>query len=240
MSTLTAGSIGCETVTQSGNPASLSAGPNHRFTVIFAISFANPGPGANQSHFGRLNTNGAAIQMSSDVYALGRVEGETAAGFVMSFTSTGPNRLLSAGGISMNSVLFNNVRLSVGSDIALFGNATFSNQSPTSTQLEIAHPGAATPLTFNNVTFTTVPTTGLYVSATDTNHGRRRAARRQPAKPGASERRDAHDRHRRRHRQLGRSLAQDADDEPGRRPLARGDGLARAAGACGWSTRHAG
>jgi hypothetical protein len=105
------------------------------------------------------------------VYALGRVEGETAAGFFMSFTSTGANRLLSAGGISMNSVVFNNVRLAIGSDIALFGNATFNNQSPTTTQLEIAHPGAATPFTFNNVTFNTVPTSGFYVSATDTNSG---------------------------------------------------------------------
>jgi YVTN family beta-propeller protein len=171
VSTLTAGSIGCETVSQSGNPASLSAGPNHRFTVILGIGFANPGPGANESHFGRLNTNGAAIQMSSDVYVLGRVEGETATGLVMSVTGTGANRLLSAGGISMNSVLFNNVRLSVGSDIALFGNATFTNQNPAATQLEIAHPGAATPLTFNNVTFNTVATTGLYISATDTNPG---------------------------------------------------------------------
>ena len=102
---------------------------------------------------------------------LGRLEGETLAGLSMSFRSAGLNRLLSAGGISMTSVVFDNVRLAIGADIALFGNATFNNQSPTVTQLEIAHPGRTAAFTFGNITFTTVPTTGLYVSAIDANPG---------------------------------------------------------------------
>jgi hypothetical protein len=46
---------------------------------------------------------------------------------------------------------------------------TFSaNYNPTATEFTVSNPGAATPFTFNNLTFNTIPTSGYYLSAIDT------------------------------------------------------------------------
>jgi hypothetical protein len=47
------------------------------------------------------------------------------------------------------------------------GNSTFQNIGPTLTQLSIQHPGNAAPFVLDGLTFSSVPSTGFYLSATD-------------------------------------------------------------------------
>ena len=63
------------------------------------------------------------------------------------------------------------MRLFVTGDIARLDDVVFRNFDPTAIQLNIAHPGATDPFTFNNLSFLTTPSTGKYIQAQDTAPG---------------------------------------------------------------------
>jgi hypothetical protein len=151
------------------SPFSFRAEPNH--TVVFsgdgsqAIAFQSPA----SSQFGRLiiAKSAGTVPLTTDVRAAGSLV--TIPGSPAVFTGTG--QLLSAGGVEVTGATFDNVRMLVTGNIGAFAGVTFQNMAPTVTQLSIAHPGAALPFTFDTLSFLSLPSSGLYIQALDTDAG---------------------------------------------------------------------
>ena len=75
---------------------------------------------------------------------------------------------LTVTGVDLDGATFDNVRLiTTNGTIGAFDNVTFQNMDATATQLTINHPGAPSAFTFDFPTFSTTPTTGLFISAND-------------------------------------------------------------------------
>jgi hypothetical protein len=131
------------------------------------VSFIYPGTGSGTSHFRDLeitNTAGS-VTMSSDVVVDGSliVQGSGTRFLI------GGGKTLTVAGLDVNGLSLNNVLLVVQpGTLTRFDNVTFSGYSSSATQMKISHPGAASPFTFNNLTFNSSPTTGFYIDATDT------------------------------------------------------------------------
>jgi hypothetical protein len=82
---------------------------------------------------------------------------------------TGTGATLTVAGLDVDGLTIDNVVLiSTGGTLTRFDNVTFQNMDPAATQFTINHPGAASALTFNALSFLTAPSTGLYLSVTDT------------------------------------------------------------------------
>ncbi len=76
---------------------------------------------------------------------------------------------LDVAGLDADSLVLDNVLLtSAGGTLTRFDNVTFQNYAVTATPFTLRHAGAATPFTFNGLRFLTTPTTGKYLSVTDT------------------------------------------------------------------------
>lgn len=79
------------------------------------------------------------------------------------------NALLSVAGLNVDGATFDSVRLfSNEGTLTAFDNVTFQNMATTATQLSITNAGNASPYSFTNIDFLTVPTTGFYVQASET------------------------------------------------------------------------
>jgi len=152
-----------------GATDSFAASGTHR--VVFegsaqSVFFYTPGSGAFTSHFQEVELAdvGGSVSLSNAT-----VSGQLRSATGVAPTLFGNNTLLELGGVDVDGLVIDNMGLSInGGPITAFDNVTFQNQSPTITQLAIAHPGAAAPFTFNDIVFQVAPTSGLYIDATDT------------------------------------------------------------------------
>jgi hypothetical protein len=124
-------------------------------------------PAVGQSHFNALVVeNPTSVTLNSPVRATGQLI--VPAG--VSPQIVGGGQTLTTVGLDVDGLVLENVLLtSSGGTLARFDNVTFDGYAPTATQLTILHPGAATPLTLGSLSFLTVPSSGLLISATDTD-----------------------------------------------------------------------
>lgn len=160
--------------TQSGDPLAFQAAAPHETWLVGSggapVSFAHPGFGPDSSHFGVLyhsKSGGAALTLGTDVYVNGAFETGATPGYAVSGTG---QRLVSRGAAATD-VTFTNVRWELvdGAPIAPLSNITFTGMDATATQLRIARSGGT--VTVAGLNFGSVPTTGLYLRATDTDVG---------------------------------------------------------------------
>lgn len=138
-----------------------------------AIFFASPGLIPGSSHFQIwIWTPSGAGTMTLNTQAL--VHGNLIINNSTTVTIANSNgvNLVAGGLVNTAPVVFNGPNLEIQQTSPLpltLSNLSFVNQSPTATQINLNHPGLATTLQFTNVSFGTVPTTGLYLRANDTN-----------------------------------------------------------------------
>jgi hypothetical protein len=107
------------------------------------------------------------IALNSAVFANGRLT--TLPGQTTDIASAG--HTLTVGGLNADGLVLDNTPLRVvnGQAITRFDNALFRNMDPTVTQFRLDR--LADVVTFNNVTFETTPTTGVYLHLVDTDLG---------------------------------------------------------------------
>lgn len=142
---------------------------------ISALTFATPGYAAGQSHFGSLYINGDEIDVGSDIF----VQGELESGNPPHHLVSPSPRVMTSTGASVDGMTFDNVRwVLLDGNNASAGpqfNVSFINMDPTVDQLTVQRDGNQPPcdcsaaLTFWFWNFSTTPTTGHYISATDTD-----------------------------------------------------------------------
>ncbi len=150
------------------NDSSYAPSGSHKLvtsaTSTMLLSMTTPGTG---SHFNILDlsaqTGGVTLQTAIRVNGL----------LISTPASTAPaingsNRTITAaGGTQITGLTLTNTPFLMSGGASLqFDNVTFQSMSSAATQLAIDNVGA-TPLTFNNLTFSTVPTSGVYVAAND-------------------------------------------------------------------------
>jgi hypothetical protein len=154
---------------QSESPLAFRASGTHKTVLAappgFAISFEHPGTGAGESSFRHLEVVAQAdLFLRTDVVVSGTLSG---GGTPATFIRSGTGASLRVGGADVDAMSFDNVRVAVNGALTRFDNVTFLQQGIAATQLEIVHPGAATPFTLTGIRFLVTPTTGAYISATD-------------------------------------------------------------------------
>lgn len=138
--------------------------PSGTHTTIFegtnsTINFTTGGNNA----FHHLRIAGG-VTLTTNVRANGQLIAPSAA--VARVVTSSNGRTLTAAGLDVSDLVFDNVLLrSNGGTLARLDDSTFRNFDPTATQLAVTHPGGT--VTFRNNIFSTTPTTGKYVSATD-------------------------------------------------------------------------
>ena len=131
---------------------------------VATTTFAGPGQIMPVLPYQNLGIE-ADIALASPVTATGQLISSSAA----TPTVDGAGNALTVSGLAVDGLVLDNVPLtSAGGTIGGLDNVTFQGYAGTATQLTISHPGAASPFTFDNVSFTSTPTTGYYVDATDT------------------------------------------------------------------------
>lgn len=161
----------------SGSPSSFAASGSHKVRFIGTntqsvyfdtpgnsyfqnVELANDGPGAWISTYtvvdGELQVHAAAPQI---------LRGSSYFAYYYPYTPT----VLSVGGVDVGGLIVSSLALQIGGGpITAFDDVTFQNYAVSAAPLTIVHPGAATAFTFNNLAFLTTPTTGKYLSVTDT------------------------------------------------------------------------
>lgn len=142
----------------------------HR-TVFAGAAVQNVGFGAPSmggDRFNGLEFRGTTtVALSSDLFAAGSVT--KAAGTTTTLASPSGYRTLTSRGLSLDGMTFDSVRVvSGGPSTTVFNNVSFLHQDPAATQLTLVESGTPSPVTFANVTFGTVPTTGKVISVNDT------------------------------------------------------------------------
>jgi alpha-tubulin suppressor-like RCC1 family protein len=160
--------------TSGSDPTSFLASGTHR-TVLGSgastvVTFASPISNNTGSHFQDLDVSSTSNQLTlnSDVFVAGTLIGQPSAGANLLTGSV--TRTLDVGGIAVRSMTLNNVLLVVGNGtLAQIDNLTFAATPAASTALTINHPGLPAAFTLNNVVFQTTPTSGMYLSANDTD-----------------------------------------------------------------------
>ncbi len=175
--TLTAGvilvnSTGVAGFTQGNtfNDSSYAPSGSHKLvtsaTSTMLLSMATPGTGS-QFNILDLSAQTGGITLQTPI----RVNGL----FVSTPSATAPainggNRLTTlAGPVQVTGLTLTNAPVAiVGDNPVTFDNVTLQGFINTATQLTVSGSGAASRV-FNNLTFTATPTTGFYVSATDTD-----------------------------------------------------------------------
>ncbi len=130
------------------------------------INFGTPGFAASRFQNVIIDNTVGGVTATSDLYATG-TPGVTPTAVR---TLSGNGSTLFTTILDVSNFTFNNLLLNfAGGSLVGFDTVTFQGYAPTATPLTILHPGAASPFTFLNVTFTVTPTTGFYISATDAN-----------------------------------------------------------------------
>ncbi len=173
--TLSVGGNFTQLATNNGN----SFHPSGAHITILAgltptVSFATPGNVPGTSHFQELfwTPTGGTMTMLTDVFAHGMFGG---AGQIQGTITSSSGRNLHVGGMFSSGTVLDNVQLVLDQatpTILDLQNVTFTNTSPAAVALTTLHPGVpAGRLTYSNITFTVVPTSGLYLAAIDNNGG---------------------------------------------------------------------
>ena len=119
-----------------------------------SVNFGTPGAGAAGSHFSALDvSNTGTVSLATDV----NVDGQfisTPSATPPTLGTTGATHRLTAAGVSVTGLAVNQATIAIGAGaIVGFNNVQFSNSPTTAAQLTVNHPGAATPFTFNNLSF---------------------------------------------------------------------------------------
>jgi len=74
-----------------------------------------------------------------------------------------------ASGVNVNGLVVNGAPVTInGGALTRFDNVSFSGLAPDAVQLTINNPGLVTHFPMNGISFSTLPTTGLFVQASDT------------------------------------------------------------------------
>ncbi len=185
--------LGClagGTIYASGNFTQLGTNSSESFhagdfnTVYFVgtgaqtLSFTNTGSGPGTSHFANIGFDNTSlgVTLGSNIYAhcdLLSSAGPAAAVVI------GNGNTLTVGGLGASDLQLQRVLLvydgvpdahSTGI-FSGFNNVTFQGYMATDIQLDVIHPGAASPFIFNNITFTNPPIQGVgaYVRTTDSD-----------------------------------------------------------------------
>ncbi|MGH7656247.1 MAG: hypothetical protein ACREN6_16465, partial [Gemmatimonadaceae bacterium] len=135
-----------------------------------AVTFANPSY-AN-SHFGDLLLNDTVTVLNSSVFDDGALETSGFTGEIVRAGVAGVG--MTSKGADVSLIDFDGVTWDLQDGYSVFGMNTvaFDNQSPTATQFSIER-GNSIPIaaTFTSWSFSTRPTTGLYVQVTQTDGG---------------------------------------------------------------------
>ena len=157
-----------------GNPAnSFSPSGNHTTKLTASsgtqqVDIFNTGTGATLSHFNNLDlsalTGTIDLVRFNTLFVEGTLTSNPAG--APGTVSTANAAKLQAGAANVGGLVFNAVPLSITGGITRFDNVTFQGMDQTQTQLSVANSGGS-PFTFNNLIFSTTPTTGLYLSAND-------------------------------------------------------------------------
>ncbi len=137
------------------------------------VDFITPGSGAALSHFANLDVSAHTAGLVDFV----RLNTMVVEGTLISLPATGTPQLatsnggsLSVGSVNVNGLVVSNLPILIGSGpITSFSQVTFSGFQGDEVQLTVTHPGTPAPITLNALTFQDVPTTGLYLRATDTD-----------------------------------------------------------------------
>ncbi len=119
--------------------------------------------------------NAAGLLLATPIYIDGQLQADLVGG-LPPLISNGGGNILSTVSLDVSALILDNVRLIMGildptGSLTQFDNVTFRNYPTTLTRFEVHNPGTAGPFTLNNLNFSgdPEPTTGFYVSATDTN-----------------------------------------------------------------------
>jgi hypothetical protein len=170
---LTAGTLsvaGNFTQSGSGSPTSFVGSGTH--TVLLSgtgaqtINFGSPGFAQSRFQNVIIDNSGGGVTATSNIYATG-TPGVTPTAVR---TLSGNGSTLFTTILDVSNFTFNNLLLNFsGTALVGFDSVTFQGYAPTATPLTISHPGAGSPFTFLNLSFTVTPTTGFYISATDAN-----------------------------------------------------------------------
>jgi hypothetical protein len=175
---LTAGTlrVGGNIAQAGGSAAAFAAASGHltvlNGTAAQSVSFANPGAATSASHFQRLeiaNASAGGVVLNSAAFANGQLR--TPSGADVARLVSGAGFLLTAGGLDAYGLVFDGIPLYVvmGEAITRFDNATFRNMDAAAIQFRLDR--LADAVTFNNTTFETEPTTGVYLHLVDTDAG---------------------------------------------------------------------
>jgi hypothetical protein len=173
---LTAGTLRAgSNFAQAGGSAAAFAAASGHLTVLNgtagqSVSFANPGAATSASHFQRIeiaNASAGGVVLNSAAFANGQLR--TPTGLDVARLVGGSGFLLTAGGLDAYGLVFDGTPLRVvnGEAITRFDNATFRNMDPTITQFRLDRLNDV--VTFNNTTFETVPSSGVYLHLVDTD-----------------------------------------------------------------------
>ncbi len=157
----------------------LSGGSNEIAAQVLpgnsTISFANPGFGAGASHFGDFALNGYEDDLSTNVFIEGKLIGNGDGGVL---AGMGSNKVLTSKGVDASFLSFSNVSwvLLDGIFSTYMYQMDFENMDPTVDQFTVQRTGnlppacdCSSPLNLDYWTFGTVPTTGHYIRAVDTD-----------------------------------------------------------------------
>src|SRR5690606_18202581 len=130
------------------------------------LNLASPGFAASRFHNVIIANSAGGVTATSDLSATGTAGVTPTA--VRTLSGNGSTLFTTI--LNVSNFTFNNLLLNFsGSTVVTFDTVAFQGYAPTATPLTIAHPGAAAPLAFLDVSFSVVPTSGFYLSATDTN-----------------------------------------------------------------------
>ena len=149
---------------QGGATTSFAPSGTHLTTLASSlgnVSFANPG----SSSFQDLTVTGNTQRLASDLQVKGMLTATQT-----TLQAPAPPHTVTAGGVSVHVMGLSGLRFVIqGGPIVQFDTVSFSNSQPTTAQLTVNHPGAATPFIFHDIQFATTPTApnGFYVAATD-------------------------------------------------------------------------
>jgi hypothetical protein len=156
----------------SGSPRSFAASGSHKVRFIGNntqyVSFDTPGSSYFQDMELANRGPGVEIEVSSQQNV---VHGELQAHGLTPQTVRGyySSTVLSVAGVDVDNLVVSGLALQItGGPITTFDDVTFQNYAASVTPLTISHPGAGSPFTFNNLAFLVTPTTGRYLSVTDT------------------------------------------------------------------------
>ena len=162
--------------TQNTSVASFSASGSHltvlNGTALQVVTFTNPGTTTVTSHFHRLEiANASAAGIILDFHAVATGQLRTPAGPVVTRRIVSTGFQATAGGLDAAGLVFDGTPLQVldGDPMVRFDDITFRNMDPTIRQLSIRR--LADVVTFNTMTFETVPTTGFYLELFDMDAG---------------------------------------------------------------------